>query len=308
MAAGRLSDPSGSNEGGLCVVTSRQSVVEFQDKIGRTVAQQPLDRLDAAAGAELLQQLEVSGPERELRRAVEDSRGHAYSLMLLGTYLRDATDDHEIRRRHEISLLAEDAEHRYHARHLFGVYVQHLGEASPEVAVLRLLGFFDRPAEEKLITVLREVSDPDFDVLTAPLRSLSSAKWRRVLHRLKVLRLIDVPASPSPPIDSHPLLREYFAEQLRTHFSKAWEGGHRRLFEHLCETIEHQPATLAGLQPLYQAVTHGCLAGLHEQACVNVYQDRILRGTGNNGFYSTSKLGAVAADLGAVACFLQHRG
>ena len=56
-----------------------------------------------------------------------------------GTYLRDATDDHEIRRRHEIPLLAEDAEHQYHARHLFGVYVRHLGESSPEVAVLRLL-------------------------------------------------------------------------------------------------------------------------------------------------------------------------
>src|SRR4029078_11043901 len=114
--------------------------------------------------------------ERELRQAVEDSRGHAYSLMLLGTYLRDATDDHEIRRRHEIPLLAEDAEHRYHARHLFGAYVNHLGEASPEVAVLRLLGFFERPAEERLIAVLREASEPRLDDLAGSLRSLSSAE------------------------------------------------------------------------------------------------------------------------------------
>ena len=262
------------------MVTSRQPVVELQNKTGRVVVQQPLDRLDAEAGAELLRQLEVRGPEWELRQAVEDSRGHAYSLMLLGTYLRDATDDHEIRRRHEIPLLDEDAEHRYHARHLFGAYVQHLGESSPEVAVLRLLGFFDRPAEEELMAVLREATEPELDVLTAPLRNLSSADWRRVLRRLSDLRLIDVPASPSPPIDSHPLLREYFAEQLRTHFSEAWQAGHRRLFEYLCKTTEHQPATLTGLQPLYQAVAHGCLAGLHEQACVDVYRDRILRGTG----------------------------
>ncbi len=125
--------------------------------------------------------------------------------MLLGTYLRDATDDHEIRRRHEIPLLAEDAaEHRYHARHLFGAYVQHLGESSPEVAVLRLLGFFDRPAEEKLLAVLREADEPELNALTAPLRNLSPADWRRVLRRLTELRLIDVPVSPSPPIDSHP--------------------------------------------------------------------------------------------------------
>ncbi len=300
LAIGRMGDPSG---GGLCVVTSRQPVVELRDKIGRTVVQQPLEQLDAAAGVELLRQLEVRGPEWELREAVEDARGHAYSLMLLGSYLRDATDDHEIRRRREIPLLSEDESHRYHARHLFGAYIQHLGESSPEIAVLRLLGFFDRPAEEKLLAVLREADDSELNVLTAPLRDLSSDGWRRVLRRLTELRLIDIPVSPAPPIDSHPLLREYFAEQLRTHFPEAWETGHRRLFKHLCDTTEHWPATLAGLQPLYQAVAHGCLAGLHQKACDEIYRDRILRGTRGSGFYSTGKLGAIGADLGAIACF-----
>src|SRR4051794_25302268 len=302
LAAGRLGGSSDSPSG-LCVVTSRQPVQELQDKTGRAVVQQPLERLDADAGVQLLQELEVYGPERELREAVEDSRGHAYSLMLLGTYLRDATDDHEIRRRHEIPLLDEDSEHRYHARHLFGAYVEHLGETSPEVAVLRLLGFFDRPAEEKLVAVLREATEPGLDALTAPIRNLASADWRRVLRRLEVLRLIDAPASASSSIDSHPLLREYFAEQLRTHFPEAWQSGHQRLFEHLCNTTEHQPATLIGLQPLYQAVSHGCLAGLYQRACNDVYDDRILRGTGDDGFYTMRQLGAIGADLGVVARF-----
>src|SRR4051812_11029634 len=306
LAAGRLGDPCGSAPG-LCVVTSRQPVQELQDKTGRSVIQQPLDRLDAEAGIELLRQLEVRGPKRELRQAVEDSHGHAYSLMLLGSYLRDATEDHEIRRRHEIPLLAEDSEHRYHARHLFGAHVEHLGETSPEVAVLRLLGFFDRPVEEKLIAVLREATELGLDALTWPLRDLSSADWRRVLRRLTILRLIDVPDSASSPIDSHPLLREYFAEQLRKHFTAAWHAGHKRLFEHLCDSTEYQPDTLAGLQPLYQAVAHGCLAGLYQQACNDVYIDRILRGMRHDGFYSWHKLGASGADLGAVACFFSTR-
>lgn len=295
LAAGRIGASSGR---GLCVVTSRQPVTELQDKTGRTVLQQPLDRLDAAAGVMLLRQLDVHGPERELREAVEDARGHAYSLMLLGSYLRDATDDHEIRRRREIPLLEEDKEN--HARHLFAAYVQHLGESSAEVTVLRLLGFFDRPAEEKLLAVLREAPEDELGDLIAPLRSLSPADRRRVLRRLADLRLIDVATSPSPPIDSHPLLREYFAEQLRTRFPEAWQAGHRRLFEHLCETTEYWPDTLVGLQPLYQAVAHGCLAGLHQQACDKVYSARITRGTRH---YSTRKLGAMGADLGAVACF-----
>jgi hypothetical protein len=302
LAAGRLGDQSGSPSG-LCVITSRQPVQELQDKTGRAVIQQPLDRLDAEAGAELLRDLEVRGPERELYQAVEDSRGHAYSLMLLGTYLRDATPDHEIRRRREIPLLDEDSEHRYHARHLFGAYVEHLGESSSEVAALRLLGFFDRPAEEKLMSALREATEPGLDALTAPLRNLSPADWRRVLRRLKVLRLIDISESASSPIDSHPLLREYFAEQLRTHFPEAWQAGHQRLFEFLCDATEYRPDTLMGLQPLYQAVAHGCLAGLHEQARKRVYIDRILRGTNAGGFYSVYILGATGANLGATARF-----
>jgi hypothetical protein len=219
---------------------------------------------------------------------------------LLGTYLRDATDDHEIRRLKEIPLLAEDSEHRYHARHLFGAYVQHLGESSPEIAFLRLLGFFDRPAEERLVAVLREATEPELDILAAPLRSLSSAEWRRVLRRLFDLRLIDVSASPSPPIDSHPLLREYFAEQLRIISPEAWRAGHTRLFEHLCSTTEYQPATLSDLQPLYQAIAHGCLGGLHKHAFIEVFYARIQR---NDLGYSTKNLGAVGADLGAVGCF-----
>src|SRR5262249_11475999 len=34
-----------------------------------------------------------------------------------------------------------------------------------------------------------------------------------------------------------------------------------------------------------------------------IYQDRILRGTDQSGMYSVFELGAIGADLGAVACF-----
>ena len=67
--------------------------------------------------------------------------------------------------------------------------------------------------------------------------------------------------------------------------------------------MPHRPEGLAGLQPLYQAVAHGCQAGLWQEACDEVYIDRILRGTGNDDFYSSKKLGAFGANLGAVSCF-----
>ncbi len=53
-------------------------------------------------------------------------------------------------------------------------------------------------------------------------------------------------------------------------------------------------------------MAHGCQAGLHEQARADVYVDRILRGAESDGFYSAKKLGAIGADLGAVACFFDR--
>ena len=309
--------------GGLCLVTSRQPVVELEDRSGAAVLQQRLDRLDPIVGSALLRQLAVRGPERELLAAVEEFHGHAYSLMLLGTYLGE-TLDHDVRRRGEIPLLDEpDPATRLpdHSRQMFRAYVAHLGDRSAEVAVLRLLGFFDRAAEMELIEVLRRGEDDRLGDVAAPLSDLSPRQWQRVLRRLEELRLIhfhdDALAGGDSSsssltlrvsmgvgaIDSHALLREYFAEELRTRFPAAWRAGHRRFYEHLTTATERRPDTIEGLQPLYQAVAHGCLAGLQQQAREDVYDARILRGTGPGGFYSTKKLGAIGADLGAVACF-----
>ncbi|HEV8581152.1 MAG TPA: hypothetical protein VGX68_18970 [Thermoanaerobaculia bacterium] len=296
---------------------------------GATVVQQSLEHLRRDDGAELLRQFQVVGSAEELKKASDEFHGHAYSLMLLGSFLKNATDHHDIRRRREVLLLEEDVEHRSHAQKMFAAYVRHLGEDSPEVAVLRLLGFFDRTAERQLLDVLRAREavayewpqegwqlrnekpgdeppqskriDDSLAEVTAPLLDLPQSQWNRVLNRLRDLRLIDFTGpGRSPAVDAHPLLRECFAERVRTQFPAAWQAGHQRLFEHLSGTALYWPEGIEGLQPLYQAVAHGCLAGKHQQACDDVYYARILRG---DVAYSGKKLGAIGADLGAVACF-----
>ncbi len=100
---------------------------------------------------------------------------------------------------------------------------------------------------------------------------------------------------------AHPLVREYFAVERRTRHVDAWRGAHRRLYEHLYATTkEGDELTLEALQPLYQAVAHGCQAGLQQEVCEKVYRDRIQRG---DEFYSIRKLGAFGSELGAIACF-----
>ncbi|MGH8572612.1 MAG: hypothetical protein ACREX8_08560, partial [Gammaproteobacteria bacterium] len=104
-------------------------------------------------------------------------------------------------------------------------------------------------------------------------------------------------------VDCHPLLREYFARQLRQKHPEAWRAAHRRVYAHLCATTKDlRRPTLEDLQPLYQAVAHGCQAGLQQEA-IQVYNDRILRG---GEHYASRKLGAFGSELGAQACFFER--
>ena len=100
----------------------------------------------------------------------------------------------------------------------------------------------------------------------------------------------------------HDLVREYFRRADDAAGAGNAVAAHLRLYRLYTSVIQPvwRPEGLAGLRPLYEAVWHGARAGRYQEVRADVYRDRILRGTGNDGFYSTSKLGAVEADLGAV--------
>jgi tetratricopeptide (TPR) repeat protein len=292
------------------------------------VKEEKLTRLSTEAGVALLQSMGVKGSLRktipsadgralwnEYEKLVEDVKGHALTLNLLGSYLRDAHAG-DIRRRDLIKLEEADAEEQSgHAFHVMDAYVRSLesggGTAQDQakdrraLALLQLLGLFDRPATADLLNVLWQ--PPPIAGLTEPLIGISEAQRNLSLKRLEDAKLLTVNRAEGSgeliTLDAHPLLREYFARRVRQQQPEAWLAGHQRLYEHLCATTPDKPQpTLEVLEPLYQAVAHGCQAGLQQEACDKVYLDRILRG---REFYSTSKLGAIGSDLGAVACFFE---
>ena len=59
---------------------------------------------------------------------------------------------------------------------------------------------------------------------------------------------------------------------------------------------------MEALEPLFTAVAHGCLAGLHQQALDEVYWPRIQR---KGDYYLHRKLGAFGSDLACIACFFE---
>jgi tetratricopeptide (TPR) repeat protein len=104
-------------------------------------------------------------------------------------------------------------------------------------------------------------------------------------------------------LDCHPLVREHFGEKLQQEQPEAWKEAHSRLYEYYKNLPEKElPDTLEEMEPLFAAVTHGCLAVLHTKVWEEVYLKRVLRG---NEKYTIYKLGAFGADLAALANFFE---
>jgi hypothetical protein len=311
--AGELKDPAvtallrglAGKNAGLCVVTSRECVADLAQFRDITAPEWKLEQLSNVAGAALVKSLGVQGADDEITQLVTDVRGHALTLQLLGRFLADAHGG-DIRYYKEVKF--EDADLENQGRSAFEVmiaYERWLQSAGPErgreLALLRLTGLFDRPMSRDCLQALR--AEPAIPGLTDSLVRLKDPLWNIALKRLGEIDLLTLTADA---VDAHPLIREYFAKQLRDTQPTAFQAAHSRLFDHLCQTTEHRPDTLDGLQPLYEAVVHGCLAGRQQEVCDEVYIDRILRGTGDDGFYSMKNLGAIGADLAAVTAFFDE--
>jgi hypothetical protein len=292
---------------GLCVVTTRYSLPDLKTFRHTTAPEAVLEQLSTDAGVHLLQQLGVrkeSGTKAEFETLVEDVKGHALTLTLLGAFLKRAHNG-DIRKRDRVKF--EKADEKIDGGRAFrtmAAYEQWLlsggEEGRREVAVLRLMGLFDRPADAGSVAALRGEPIPG---LTEPLAGLPDEDWDYCLSGLEAARLLTVnrDAGVLDSLDTHPHIRAYFAKQLSDKHVDAWRAGHRRLYEYLCASTPDQPEpTLKDLQPLYQAVAHGCQAGLLQEACDDVYFSRIRRG---EKAYSSKKLGAYGSELGALACF-----
>ena len=147
----------------------------------------------------------------------------------------------------------------------------------PELSVLRILGLFDRPADEKALGAL--LKSPAIPGLTESITNLSPTEWRTILAKLRRARLL---AREDPQnhghLDTHPLVREYYGEQLRSQRTAAWKECNRRLFNYYQALAPPLPESFREMEPLFLAVICGCNAGLYRNALHEVYIPRIQRG------------------------------
>ncbi len=305
---GKLRDPALESllrglaraSGGLCLVTTREPVPDLAGRQG--FASRDLEQISPEAGRALLRTARVVGTDAELEALAGRFGPHALAVSLLGVYLHEKDPHGGIAPAESLEQMLG----RGPIDRVLAGFEQRLADTA-ESEVLRMLGLFDQPADAGCLGALRV--KPPIPGLTDRVVEPRKADWDNALGHLERLRLIHIRHKDSgrPVVDAHPLLREHFAQRLREENPDAWRAGHRRLYEHLCKTTkEGDQPTLADLQPLYQAVAHGCQAGLQREALYEIFVARVQRGTGSNGFYSTNKLGAFGSDLAGVASFFEQ--
>jgi hypothetical protein len=334
---GQLKDPAleallkglAQNNHGLCIVSTREPLTDLDAWMAKTLVylgelEYPKDRhprlcrLSTEAGAQVLFQAgvrkagnaDIEAGDEELKDAAREVDGHALTLNLLGHYLADAHGG-DIRRRDRVRFEKADARVQGgHAFRMMATYEKWLGKAGEDgkrqLAALRLLGLFDRPADPGCLAALR--TDPVLDGLTKPLIGLDDEDWRHTVSNLGKCGFVSVHTDESADgnaqliVDAHPLVREYFGTQLRKKRPKAWRAGHQRLYEYLSRkgTSDEAESTFDNLERLCQAVTHACQAGCFDEAW-QLYQTRISGGERQNPL--TRVWGAVTLDRAVLRSF-----
>jgi predicted ATPase len=286
---------------GLCIITTRLPIADLADHEYASAPRRELEELSSDAGARLLRALGVKGAEAELRSASDEFSGHCLALTLLGSYLTDVYNG-DVRRRKEVSEgLSHDVRQGVHARKVMESYQTWFGEG-PELSILRMLGLFDRPADEKAVGAL--LKPPAIRDFTESLTNLSQTEWRKILAKLRRARLLawEDPHNPGR-LDAHPLVREYFGDQLRDRQADAWKECNRRLYHYYRTLAPQLPNNFREMEPLFLAVICGCNADLFREALHEVYIPRIQRG---NGYFAANVLGARGALLTAIVHFFEH--
>jgi hypothetical protein len=235
-----------------------------------------------------------------LRNASDEFGGHCLALTLLGSFLSDAYNG-DIHCRKEVSKrLAQDVRQGVHARKVMESYQAWFGEG-PELALLRMLGLFDRPADEQALGAL--LKSPAIHSLTESLTDLSPTEWRTILAKLRRARLL-AGGDPHNPgyLDTHPLVREYFGEQLRSQRTEAWKECNRRLYNYYRTLAPQLPDNFRDMEPLFLAVICGCNAGLFRETLHEVYIPRIQRGS---AYFAANVIGARGVLLSALVHFFE---
>lgn len=248
---------------GLCIITTREKVADLK-QFPDTTLEKNLDKISDDAGRAILRVRRIEGSDAKLIDGVNAFGNHALAVNLLASYISKIPECH-ISNSFQIPDIDVPEEEGKHPRRVMEVIQKQFGEGI-ELELLRILGLFDRPADMEAIKALRK--PPTIPGLSNEIQALSDDDWNKLLEKMRKLRLIAPPGSQASGfLDTHPLIREHFADELRKSNFGGWQKGQLRLYEFFRDKAgKISPNTPEGIALLLQEFYHAYKAGCYREA------------------------------------------
>jgi tetratricopeptide (TPR) repeat protein len=279
----------------FCLVTSRAPLMDLISF--STYKHRDVDRLNPKDGRDLLRKLGVKGRDEELDRVVRDWDGHALTLSLLASYLKDLYGG-DISQVQNIPPPTADEPPYKRVHRVLRRYDEHLSEA--EKAFLKLFSAFRTPvgrdAFDKIFRVKskREGWSLRKDrALNTPIAALDDFEFQAMVEKLVAYRILRY--DPEVGYTAHPLIRAHYFTLLTSGDRLQVEKAHQQIKDYYLAKAQDLPEipTLEDLIPLIEVVHHACQSGAYDEAD-EIHWEHINRG---NESYIVHKLGAWETEL-----------
>ena len=272
----------------FCLVTSRAPLVDMIKFA--TYKYLDVDRLSPQDGRDLLRKLGVKGRDEELDKVVKDWDGHALTLSLLASYLKDHYDG-DIAQVQNIPPPTTE-EPRYERVHrVLRQYDEHLDEAAK--AFLRLFSAFRTPVDRDALDKVFRVERKGL-ALSASIAALDDSEFPSMVEKLVAYRILRYEPKTGK-YTAHPLIRAHYFDLLAKGDRGQAEEAHQYIKEYYLTKVlcmADRP-TLEDLMPVIEAIHHACQCGDYHEA-ENIRWEYIDR---HNEHYILHKLGASETDL-----------
>jgi tetratricopeptide (TPR) repeat protein len=258
-------------------------VADLEKGESHAVMQIDMAEIQEEDGRNLLAVEKLKGTRKELQAVSRTYGNHPLALRLLSGFIKE-----------------------FHNRDAAAAYELEPsasgGGISPPVA--RVLINFERHASPQLIRFLGYVGLFARPCTLAELQAagLDANTLSDLRDTGRRLYLVDEEDERAPGyVDVHPLLREYFGQQLRQSSIEEWKDANNRMAGFFFKNSPFQPDSLSEMLPLFEAVAHGCRAGVPVRA-FNQYYKRIER---ERAEYQIYTLGAHGLTLSTLSEFFE---
>lgn len=277
----------------FCLVTSRAPLLDFLSHTAHV--QRDLTRLSVEDGRQLLWNLNLSGEDGTLDKIVSDWDGHALTISLVGTYLRErniVADKYNIDLFPEIEAYENELPRYRQVRRILRRYDNELSDA--DKAFLKIFSMFRLPVDKSAFkylfrrkfrhkkTLLRQLfgSSKQHVSINKSLIHITDKEFTNLLRRLIKFRLLRVTYNPNEKYNIHPLVQHYYSTLLElTHSNDEIQLGHKSIadyYEKIVVKIPENP-TLNDLKLYMEVIYHLCKSKLYDNAFY-VYWENLNRG------------------------------